>query len=524
MNNKYDSVICRKLREKLNEIWKKVEPYENRRPLTSDENKINGYIRDIVAASNSLNGYYARVYQNESENNKKIILTFCNIAFDKIKRAFKILNITYEFKLTDFEQIDLDRIQRSDTDSTKQTDQSEKNLDLEESTAQTEQKPGSSKQTDQESESSKQIEQKSDSSKQGEQTEKVSDLQDQIVQIEQSEQKSVTASTISAENSPVEQEPVVATPTSSRNGSVVDLQLSEDSEPENNLLPTNSNENQDKMVQTKQDFMRLAGPILNYKYNGDPSKLDTFLTDIELVESLAEEEQADLCFKFIKSKLEGRALEAMPDKVTKISDITDALKEKVKADSSRVIEGKISSLRLIKGNFSSFAKQAEELAESLRRSLVIEGMSKKKAEEITIQKTVDLCRKTARSDVVKSVISSTAYTTPAEVIAKFITESDVARQEFQQKQSQMKNQNGGNKKFDKNKKGHFKNNFQNNFHQKNDNKGGGNKKPYYNKYNKGNQNQRTETIRLVQGNPHIPSEGGPSGSSAQETVYQLTSH
>lgn len=58
------------------------------------------------------------------------------------------------------------------------------------------------------------------------------------------------------------------------------------------------------MLRTKAEFIKLAGPILNYKYNGDPLKLSTFVTDMELVVELAEVEQKDLCFKFIKSKLE----------------------------------------------------------------------------------------------------------------------------------------------------------------------------------------------------------------------------
>lgn len=66
----------------------------------------------------------------------------------------------------------------------------------------------------------------------------------------------------------------------------------------------------------------------------------------------------------------------MPEAYASVAEITKALKEKIKPDSSKVIAGKISSLRLIKGNYTSFAKQAEELAESLRRSLVNEGMTK----------------------------------------------------------------------------------------------------------------------------------------------------
>lgn len=285
------------------------------------------------------------------------------------------------------------------------------------------------------------------------------------------------------------------------------------------------------MPQSKADFIKLAGPILNYKYSGDPLKLSTFLTDIELVEELAEEEQKDLCFKLIKSKLEGRALEAMPDEYTTVAHITNALKEKIKPDSSKVIAGKLTSLRLIKGNFSSFQKQAEELAEAFRRSLVNEKISKEKAEELTIEEMKKLCRKTANTDIVKSVIQSQTFTSPAEVIPTFIPESDTARQEHQQKKGfQNKNQNNGNKKpWNKNGKNNDQNGKNGNFGNKN-NQGnfkkynGGNSNYGGNKQGQRGQGQRTETIRIVQGNPQGPSEGGASSSNAPELVYQLTPH
>lgn len=72
------------------------------------------------------------------------------------------------------------------------------------------------------------------------------------------------------------------------------------------------------MPQSAREFMSMAGPVLNYKFDGNALKLETFLTDIDLVESLAEDDQKTLCFKFVKSKLEGRALEAMPEDLTTI--------------------------------------------------------------------------------------------------------------------------------------------------------------------------------------------------------------
>lgn len=62
----------------------------------------------------------------------------------------------------------------------------------------------------------------------------------------------------------------------------------------------------------------MARPVLNYKFSGDPLKLEAFIADAELVESLttgAAQPIKDLCLKFVKSNLEGGALEALPEEV-----------------------------------------------------------------------------------------------------------------------------------------------------------------------------------------------------------------
>lgn len=128
------------------------------------------------------------------------------------------------------------------------------------------------------------------------------------------------------------------------------------------------------MPQTVKEFMQMAGPVLNYKLNGDPLKLESFIADVELVESLAEEPQKPLCLRLVKAKLEGKALECLPAEVTTVKDITDALQEQIKPESSKVVQGKIMALRLQKSDYAKFSKEAEELAEAFRRSLIVEGI------------------------------------------------------------------------------------------------------------------------------------------------------
>lgn len=95
-----------------------------------------------------------------------------------------------------------------------------------------------------------------------------------------------------------------------------------------------------------------------------------------------------LCF--IKSKLEGKAREALPETITSIDDIKNALRSRIKPDNSKVIAGKIAALNVRNNNYAEFSKQAVDLADALQHSLVIEGMTKTKPHQMTIEQTVSV--------------------------------------------------------------------------------------------------------------------------------------
>lgn len=90
-----------------------------------------------------------------------------------------------------------------------------------------------------------------------------------------------------------------------------------------------------------------------------------------------------------------------------MDEIIEALERDIHPDNSKVVEGRLLALRADKSKLVEFSEKAEELADALRRSLVIEDISQAKAREMTIEKTVEVCRNAARSDLVKSVLAST---------------------------------------------------------------------------------------------------------------------
>lgn len=276
------------------------------------------------------------------------------------------------------------------------------------------------------------------------------------------------------------------------------------------------------MPQTTAEFLRVASGLINYKFEGDPLKLATFLADVDLVCLSAENNNRALCLTFVKRCLSGKALECITDDDDTIDKIKATLTANIKPESSDVVEGKMMALRVRKGNFTEFTEEAEKLAEAFRRSLVVSGIPRAKAQEMTIKKTIELCRKTARSDTVKSVISSTKYEQPADVLATLVTQNDIARKEKAESDAirakqQSKNSGSQNRNSRFNGRGGGRGNYNNNggrggnnYRQQNGQNGNrdqqqrGNGNFRGNGQNRGSQyrnNRNEHTIRFVSGNP-----------------------
>lgn len=183
---------------------------------------------------------------------------------------------------------------------------------------------------------------------------------------------------------------------------------------------------------TTPEFLRLAAQTINRNYSGEPLALNAFINSIDLLTELATTEQLrEIFFKFIKAKLEGKALECIPTEASSVQEIKSALLTRIKPDSSKVVAGRMLALRPDKTKLVDFTKQAEDLAEALQRSLIIEGISQEKAREMTVDKAVELCRNASSSNLVKSVLASTKFEDPKEVLAKFVTETNTDTQERQ---------------------------------------------------------------------------------------------
>lgn len=300
-------------------------------------------------------------------------------------------------------------------------------------------------------------------------------------------------------------------------------------------------QNTSTMAQTAPEFIAMVHRMINYKYDGDPLALDSFVDAVELLKDLCEPTNNTIFLKFVMTRLEGRAREAIITTPTKIDDITDQLKAGIKAESSKIIEGRILALRAERSSLTKFAEQAEKLADQFKRSLCLEGFSREKAKEITIEKTVEMCRKSARNDTVKAVLAASKFSEPKEVIAKMIIEINNIKQDktntppyshkfgnqnknvgnFNNRPNNNRNGNGfqnnrnsnGNRNFSQNNR--FNNNGQNNGNRsgynnsnRNGNSGYGNQNYRNNSGQNNSRSSNDHNVRVVSGNETAPGNGG----------------
>lgn len=244
------------------------------------------------------------------------------------------------------------------------------------------------------------------------------------------------------------------------------------------------------------DFLKTASGHLNKIYSGDPLGLPSFIDSITLLESLATTNELKTFFvSFIRTKIDGKAREYLLDSDNTAEKIIQCLKNNIKPECSKVIQGRLTSLKFNHNSPQEFADKAENLADALRRSLIVEGITPQKATEMSIDKMIDLCRANARSDLVKSVLEASSFESPKEVIAKFITQTDKSRSEHQilsfQKYIHSKNHN--NRKFTSNTNSskfnhNNRNNDRNRHHSHNNNQSNGSSNRPHNQHGQSNRN------------------------------------
>lgn len=468
-NKKY----FQELKENFRTVTKRIQPYESTRPLSKNQEKLKQYKKDLVKSFNDIILYLASFVQIANVEGRNTLDVTCLDYLEKFKKNLDTLRLKYTFSNDIYELIDIDSITSTEQETSGDNES----------------------ETDAVSTIATSQENVTDSDEEFEDT---SDISDTI-------NKSM-----------------------------------KDNTDDTNIDNQNAKYTNIKMPQTIPEFLKLASQLLNYKYKGDPLELDTFLADVSLVESICEDQNKPHLFTFIKARLGVKPMEYMPDNLQTVDQILEALRANIKPKTSKEVERDLLSLKMKDSEYDKFVKKTEELAEALKRSLIVEGITRAKALEMTISKTIDVCRANTRSTTAKSVIESASYTNASEVLSNFVIQNDKAKKEHDAleleklKKNNAKTQNNNNRgNFRGGNRGNFRgrsghnNNSNRNFG--NQNRGRDNQNSQQNNrgnYRGGNfrgrgsynntNNRNEHTIRIVQGNDPVPSQGG---SNQEQTIH-----
>lgn len=198
----------------------------------------------------------------------------------------------------------------------------------------------------------------------------------------------------------------------------------------------------------QQAFLAFAAKQIHNNYSGDPLELTAFINSVKLLKQIGPT-HLEILKTFLLTKLTGKALESVSQDAANVDEIIASLQANIKPDSSKVIEGKMMALKLDNSKTVEFTSEAEKLAEALQRSFIVEGISQVKAKSMAVDKTVEMCRQTAKSNLVRSVLASSSFATPQEVVAKFVVESANDAKEkqifkFSQQQNRLRGNNRNN--------------------------------------------------------------------------------
>lgn len=235
--------------------------------------------------------------------------------------------------------------------------------------------------------------------------------------------------------------------------------------PENDNPPNQDEETNNKM--NKLDYYNACSRSIKDKFMGDPMGLRAFLRSIKFLQSLdtANDHEKTL-IDFIMQRVEGKAAECLPEEPKTVAEIVSLLKEHIKEVNSKIVEGRLMALRADRNNFTDYAKKTEELADQLKRSLIMENIPIENANRMAIDRTIELCQANTTSYLVKSALESTPFNEPKDVVAKFIITSRKEKPETQILTYHTNNQNNQRGMYRRNFRGNaFRSNFRGNYHQ-----------------------------------------------------------
>lgn len=165
-------------------------------------------------------------------------------------------------------------------------------------------------------------------------------------------------------------------------------------------------------------FLEICDTTFTVDFLGEYIDLEPFIRSIELLKDVFPTHTTALK-TVVLNRLTGKAKECVPNEPDSVESIINALRNAIKPVSWKMVDKKMHCLKYKSGQEFKFKDKLDDLARAFNRSLVFEGYPRHFANEMTIEKTVEICRKNTDFSLVKAIVSATSFEYPEEVTAKF---------------------------------------------------------------------------------------------------------
>lgn len=203
-------------------------------------------------------------------------------------------------------------------------------------------------------------------------------------------------------------------------------------------------------------FLKLAGSLIP-RFSDDANELEYFIDQVLQLETATPEKLKPNLITFVKGRLIGKARYSASDCNT-IPEIISALRRDIVLESSEILESRLAALRFDDKNLTDFATAVEKLSDQIINSLMSEGVTKFKAIQMTTRMVVDNCRKSARSQTIKTILAASSFTSPRDVLTKFRIEVAELKKDSQVLGYNYNHRRGGHSN-------HHNNNYNDQYHQ-----------------------------------------------------------
>lgn len=383
--------------------YKRVQKYEKSRKITKDLRLKEEYKRALVKTYNTLITFLYETYLRENLLETKTECQTRAFKFKKdLERAFSFINLQYEFSKSAFCLIDIEKVTEKETEDKSDDDNNEENSvnidgennadgNIQDAIAST------STENNQNSELATVVE------------ETDSDDSDNFLDGEEENNSSNSSRSASFTDAQI---PIILN---------LNRTLSlEETDFVHELIRLDKQIAISKMAF---DYLGNVSKIIRDSFDGDINKLDAFVAGIELASAASQNTDQPNLVKFIRTKLVGEAIDWVPANAANAAEVVTALRAKCKGDNTQVVLGRLLALRADRSSMQKFQETAEILSEKLRKSYISDGIPSDLANKMTIDKTVEMCRLSAKTQLVKSVLASKTFQKPKEVLSEFVTQS-----------------------------------------------------------------------------------------------------